>query len=154
LTDNTSSEQDRPTIDSPKPLTGEVIGLEETRVRVRLASGTVGFVLNSESSGDPSLLGVGQLGVFRILRCNEEGETVLRLVSVEDAEAPRSFEHDVHRLQSAINHHHATPISHEEVIPTMDEQRIQQWLKRVETRLEQLRRNRSKRLDEEFYSGS
>jgi len=134
---------------------GEIVSIEGTRIRVRLASGTIGFVEASATSQVPSGLAVGQTGKFSVEHPVEDGETTLCLISLEETEAPHSFESDVHRLQTALNHHHAAPLSsHEAIVPTMDEQRIQQWLQRVEQRLEQLRRNRTKRLDEEFYSGS
>jgi len=137
-----------------KPLLGEVVRIEGARIRVRLASGTVGFV---DASADAQLLSgltVGRTGQFTIHQCSADGDTELQFVSAEEEDAPRSFESDVFRLQTALNHRHNAPVAHEAVVPTMDEQRIQQWLQRAEQRLEQLRRNRAKRLDEEFYSGS
>ena len=148
-------EQEQSASSSPsKPLDGQVVGLEDERVRVRLETGVIGFLTGSAGEGIQSTLKLGQRGTFRIERCDEKGETLLSLVSAQTSEIPRSFEHDVDRLQDALNHSHAVPITRDEVIPTMDEQRIQQWLNRVEKSLENLRRNRAKRLDEEFYSGS
>ena len=137
-----------------KPLDGEIIGLESERVRVRLGTGVIGYLAEIANAEIQSSLQLGQHGTFQILRCDENGETLLSLMSIQDSEASPSFEHDVDQLQNALNHHPATPITHDEVIPTIDEQRIQQWLNRVEENLEKLRRNRAKRLDEEFYSGS
>jgi len=137
-----------------KPLDGEIIGLESDRVRVRLGTGVIGYLAETANAEIQSSFQLGQHGTFQILRCDENGETLLSLMSIQDSEASPSFEHDVDQLQNALNHHPATPITHDEVIPTIDEQRIQQWLNRVEKNLEKLRRNRAKRLDEEFYSGS
>jgi len=135
-------------------LDGEIVGLEDERVRVRLETGVIGFLTGIAREEIQSTFKLGQHGSFRIERRDKKGETLLSLVSTQASEAPRSFEHDVDRLQDALNDHHATPIRRDEVIPTMDEQRIQQWLNRVESSLEKLRKNRAKRLDEEFYSGS
>jgi len=137
-----------------KPLLGEVVRIEGTQIRVRLVSGTVGFVDASANSQLLSDLAVGGTGRFTIHQCSADGETELRFVSAEEEDAPRSFESDVFRLQTALNHRHNAPAAHEAVVPALDEQRIQQWLQRAEQRLEQLRRNRAKRLDEEFYSRS
>ena len=137
-----------------KPLDGEIIGLESERVRVRLGTGVIGYLAETANAEIQSSFQLGQHGTFQILQCDENGETLLSLMSIQDSEASPSFEHDVDQLQNALNHHPATPITHDEVIPTIDEQRIQQWLNRVEKNLEKLRRNRAKRLDEEFYSGS
>ena len=139
-----------------KPLDGEIIGLESERVRVRLGTGTIGFLAEAANQEVQSPFQLGQHGKFQIIRCAEDGETLLSLVSIRDldSEAPPSFEHDVDELQNALNHHPVTPITHDAVIPTIDEQRTQQWLNRVEKGLEKLRRNRANRLDEEFYSGS
>jgi hypothetical protein len=137
----------------PKPLGGEVVGLEEGRIRIRLETGAIGFLLAVDPSQGLNAFHVGQRGTFLSERLDDQGETVLSLVSISDPEAPLSFEDDVDRLQDAINQPHAPlPARDEGIIPTMDEQRIQQWLDRTGKSLEKLRRNRAKRLDEEFYS--
>ena len=155
LTQNMTPEHERPASASPsKPLAGEIVGLEDDRVRVRLETGAIGFLQGMANMEIRSSLQLGKQGRFRILQCDEKGEILLGLVSIHNSEAPLSFEHDVDRLQNALNNHHKTPVTRDEVIPTLDEQRIQQWLHRAEESLEKLRRNRAKRLDEEFYSGS
>lgn len=155
LTERTTSEQEQPTNPSSGPLPGEVVHIDGTRVRVRLVSGVVGFVDTSNDSRIPSDLTVGRTGRFVLHHRGEDGEIELHLISIEEKDAPRSFESDVHRLQTALNHSHRAAVSHEQAaVPGVDEQRIQQWLQGVEQRLDQLRRNRAKRLDEEFYSGS
>jgi len=155
LTQNTTPEHERSASASlSKPLDGEIVGLEDERVRVRLGTGVIGFLTETANTEIQSSFQLGQHGKFQILRCDENGETLLSLVSIQNSGAPPSFEHDVDRLQNALAHHHTGPITHDEVIPTLDEQRIQQWLNRVGESLLKLRRNRTKRLDEEFYSGS
>lgn len=155
MTQNMTPEQGRSAYTSPsQPLDGEIVGLEDERVRVRLETGVIGFLTGIAKAEIQSTFKLGQLGRFQIERCDEKGETLLSLISTQASKAPQSFEHDVDQLQNALNHHHATPITRDEVISTMDEQRIQQWLNRVESSIEKLRKNRAKRLDEEFYSGS
>jgi hypothetical protein len=148
-------EHERSASASPsKPLDGEIVGLEDKRVRVRLETGEIGFLMGIENAEIQSSFQVGQHGRFQILQCNESRESILSLISIQDSEVHPAFEHDVDQLQNALTYHHTTPITHDEVIPVLDEQRIQQWLNRVEKNLTKLRRNRAKRLDEEFYSGS
>lgn len=150
-----NSEQERSASTAPsQPLDGEIVGLEDERVRVRLETGVIGFLAGIAQVEIQSTFKLGQQGTFRVERLDEKGETLLSLVSTQASEVPRSFEHEVNRLQNALNHHHVAPITRDEVIPTMDEQRIQQWLNRVESSLGKLRKNRAKRLAEEFYSGS
>ncbi len=154
MTQNPTPEREQPATAPPsKPLGGEIVGIEGERVRVRLDTGAIGFL--AEAVTGEGSLHAGQQGMFRVLQCNESGEMMLGFVSIEEnAETPRSFDHEVTQLQDALNHHHAAPIAREEVVSTMDEQRIQNWLDRVDKSLEKLRRNRSKRLNEEFYTGS
>jgi hypothetical protein len=135
-------------------LDGEIVALENGRVRIRLESGIIGILEDIVNANDESLIQLGQHGKFQILRCDDNGETILCLVSRQDPEVSPSFEHDVDELQNALTHHHAPSATHEDTFTALDEQRIQQWLNRVEKNLSDLRRNRAKRLDEEFYSGS
>ncbi|MFC2083025.1 hypothetical protein ACFLSG_03200 [Candidatus Bipolaricaulota bacterium] len=155
MTQNLIPEHERSAPTPPSaPLAGEIVGVEDGRVRVRLETGVIGFLTGIEKEEIQSSCEVGRHGTFQTAQRDENGETLLSLVSLQATEAPRSFDHDVDQLQDALNHHHPTPIAREEAIPTMDEQSIQQWLDRVGKTLEKLRRNRAKRLDEEFYSGT
>ena len=148
-------EQQRSASASPsKPLDGEIVALEDDRVRVRLESGAMGVLADIANTENKSSLQVGKHGKFQILRCDENGETLLSLVSIQVPDGSPAFEHDVDELQNALTHHHTPPVTHDEGFPAIDEQRIQNWLNRVEKNLTKLRRNRAKRLDEEFYSGS
>ncbi|MFC2078541.1 hypothetical protein ACFLSZ_01015 [Candidatus Bipolaricaulota bacterium] len=155
MTQNTTPEHERSApISSSAPVAGEIVGLEGECVRVRLETGVIGFLTGVVKEEIQSSLQPGQHGRFQLIRHDENGDPLLSLVSVQAADTPRTFDHDVDQLQDALNHHHPTPVAREEIIPTMDEQRIQQWLDQAGKTLEKLRRNRAKRLDEEFYSGS
>jgi len=148
-------EQQRSASASPsKSLDGEIVALEGDRVRVRLESGAMGVLVGIANSESRSSLQLGRHGKFQILRCDEKGETLLSLISIQAPDGSPAFEHDVDELQNALTHHHTPPVTRNEVFPALDEQRIQNWLNRVEKNLTKLRRNRAKRLDEEFYSGS
>jgi hypothetical protein len=152
LTQNETPEQRQPDASPSVPLNGEIVGMESGRIRVRLETGVVGFLVVS-TEGEESLE-LGQQGTFRVRSCNENAEPLLDLAEIENEEPPRSFDHDVSRLQDALNYHHVPPVAREETASTMDEQRIQDWLTRVEQNLKKLRRNRSSRLNEELYTGS
>lgn len=139
---------------SAKPLDGEIVALEDDCVRVRLKSGVIGILEGVDNAQTESSLRIGQHRKFQILRCDENGETLLSLASGQDPDVSPAFDRDVDELQTALTHHHTTLVARDDNgFPTLDEQRIQQWLNRVEKNLTKLRKNRAKRLDEEFYSG-
>jgi len=147
-------EQLRSTSPSPaNPLDGEIIALEEDCVRVRLESGVVGTLARDENSQTQSPFTVGQHHKFNVLQCDESGKAVLCLVAGQDTDVSQVDKDDNHQQQKALTHRTSLAAHEDEGFPTLDEQRIQQWLNRVEKNLTKLRRNRSKRLDEEFYSG-
>jgi predicted RNA-binding protein with RPS1 domain len=145
-------EQQRSASSSPaNHLDGEIVALEEDCVRVRLESGVIGVLAEKQIE---SPLEIGQHRKFQVIRRDDNGETLLSLVAGQDTDGSPTFEHDVDELQSALTNHRTPQATREdEGFPTLDEQRIQQWLNRVEKTLTKLRRNRAKRLDEEFYSG-
>lgn len=155
MTENTKPELERSDSASPElPLDGEIVGIEEARIRVRLETGVIGFVEALAEAEAPSSVQLGQKGRFRILSSADGEAPSLSLISIVDLAAPLSFESDVDRLQNALSLQHSTSIARDDVVPTLDEQHIKQWLDRTKTSLERVRRNRAKRLDEEFYSGS
>lgn len=155
MTENTKPELERSDSASPElPLDGEIVGIEEARIRVRLETGVIGFVEALAEAEAPSSFQLGQKGRFRILSSADGEAPSLSLISIVDLAAPLSFESDVDRLQNALSLQHSTSIARDDVVPTLDEQHIKQWLDRTKTSLERVRRNRAKRLDEEFYSGS
>lgn len=147
-------EQHRSTSDSPaKIVDGEIVSLEDGRVHIRLESGIMGILEDLANAEVSASFQPGRHGAFKILRCDENGETILCLVSMKDSDVSPSFDHDVDELQNALTHHHVPSVAPDREFPALDERRIQQWLNRVEKNLSELRRNRAKRLDEEFYSG-
>jgi len=150
----TPDQERLPSASLSRPLAGEIVGLESKRVRVRLETAAIGFVTEIAEAEIQSSFRLGQHGTFQILRCDEKGETLLSVVSLQDSEKPHSFEHEVNRIQNAVNHHQPVSILQDAITPILDEQQIEQWLNRVTKGLAKLKRNRAKRLDEEFYSGS
>ena len=156
MTQNMTPEHDPSTPVVPsQPLSGEVVGVEDERVRVRLETGLIGFIARTAEGSVMHRLSPGTKGMFRVEQVNEDNDPVLDVVSIHESQAPASFDQDVDRLQDAISQHHAPRVPHalltarDEIVPTMDEQRIQQWLTQVNKSLDKLRRNRAKRLDGE-----
>ncbi len=136
------------------PETGVVISIDVKGIRVRLASGIVGILAPSSVNGSGRALELGQRGVFRVCQRRGDGEIELHWISPEEAPSRGSFDHDVTRLQQALRDHPPAAISHptRPTIPTVDKQRMQRWLCRVDTCLDALKKNRTKRLDQEVRS--
>ena len=150
-------EQQRPaSSSSSKLLDGEIVALEDDRARVRLDSGVMGVLLGIANTPAESPFLIGQHRQFAVLQCDEDGEVVLTLASSQDkGVSPGASANETDEPHNVLTDRHTPPKPRDdEGFPTLDEQRIQHWLNRVEKNLAQLRRNRAKRLDEEFYSGS
>lgn len=142
---------EQPASISPSQLqNGEIVALEAGRVCIRLESGVIGFLTGISKEEIQSTFKLGQRGMFQIERCDENGETLVSRAAT--SEVRPSFDHEVNRLHEALNQHHSTPVKRDEIMPVMDEQHIRQWIEQVDTSLEKLKRNRAKRMDEEFYS--
>lgn len=151
MNDRPSLSSDRSSIPASTE-TGVVIGVASSQIHVRLASGITGVVVNASTNGSGQhTLALGDRGVFCIHHRREDGEIEIHLVSSESSEAPRSFDQDVILLRQALQDHPVSSLLHESPpsIPSMDEQRVHGWVQRVDACLDALRKNRSKRLDEE-----
>jgi len=132
---------------TPGELAGDVISVENDRATVRLSTGETGVV-------DPAGgLAVGQRATFQIKRREEGKPPILGLVRREASSALPSFDQEVNRLHDALANHHPANSYQQPQHDILGEDRIQPWVNRVEQRLATLRRNRAKRLDEEFYNG-
>ena len=145
--DTTSSQE-------PEIAGGEIAGIEESRIRVRLDSGTIGFM---ERSGDvePDGIQVGLRARFRIVGTDPGGSP--RLAFDEGGAGPASeepFDREVVELHNALaNHRPSNSVRPVERV-SLGEEQIQNWIGRVEGSLARLRKHRAKRLNEEFYTGS
>lgn len=147
---------DRPLLSSERTSnpteTGVVIGVASSQIRVRLASGIIGVVVDAPTNGSgEDAPAIGDQGIFCVHRRREDGEIEVHLVSSEWSEAPGSFDRDVSTLRQALQDHPVSSLLHQSPpsIPSMDEQRVQGWVQQVDACLETLRKNRAKRLDEE-----
>jgi hypothetical protein len=152
--DTTRRPQIGSTPDGSAPETGLVISVDMTGIRVRLASGIVGILAPSSVNGSGQPLELGQRGIFRVYQRRGDGEIELYWISPEEVPSQESFDHDVTRLQQALRDHPPATISHpaRPMIPTVDEQKMQGWLRRVDACLDTLKKNRTNRLNQEVRS--
>ncbi len=141
--------------EEPALVEGEIVGVETSRIRVRLDSGTIGFMPLGE--GEPEKIDVGRRATFRIDATDPGGSPSLSFAEADVSPTGNEpFDRDVVRLHNALANHHPSnsvrPIERERL--TLGEEQIQSWIGRVETGLGRLRKNRAKRVNEEFYDGS
>ena len=130
---------------------GEIVGVEETRVRVRLDGGSIGFVARAEAP-DPEATRVGERAEFRVIASAEDGTLTLAFAGGGQPVAEEPFERDVVRLHNALaNHRPSNSVRPPERIHLGEEQ-IGDWIDSVEASISRIRKNRTKRLDEEFYN--
>ena len=153
--DGSTTREDTPTRPSEEESTlhgGEVIAVEEARVQVRLDTGAIGFVPRSDG-GDVRDLAIGSHATFRIVSADPSGDTTLAAVQIPVTPvAGVSFDRDVDRLQDALaNHHPAAPAPPVERV-SLGEEQITNWLTAVDASIGRIRKNRAKRLNEEFYN--
>ena len=133
---------------------GEIVGIEATRIRVRLDSETIGFMERPLDEGSERVR-VGQRACFRIVATDPGGSPRLALEGSEGASsAEEPFDREVVKLHNALaNHHPSNSVRPLERVH-LGEDQIQSWIGCVEESLARLRKNRAKRLNEEFYTGS
>ncbi len=140
--------------EEPKLVGGEIVGIEKSRIRVRLDSGTIGF-MERPADRESGQIQVGRRARFRIVATDPGGSPSLAFAEGEDVSvAEEPFEREVVELHNALaNHHPANSVRPAERVHLGEEQ-IQSWIGHVEESLARLRKNRAKRLNEEFYTGT
>ena len=114
----------------------------------------MGFIRQSSEGADGDDYHIGQRGLFQVDQKKEGGETTLIVRSIDPHAGSSSSQHPTDPSHSVRSQRPSSPHASSDMHPTMDEQQIKDWLRRVEKSLTTLRRNRAKRLNEEFYSGS
>ena len=138
--------------EEPKLAEGEIVGIEATRIRVRLDSGTIGFMPLGERQGHDGIE-VGTHASFRIVAIDPGGSPSLTLAEEDTTVAKEPFDREVDELHHALaNHQPANSVRSVERVHLGEEQ-IRSWIGRVEGSLVRLRKNRTKRQNEEFYTG-
>jgi len=141
-------------IEDPELVGGEIVGVEDTRIRVRLDSGETGFVTPPDQAKTDRIR-VGCRATFRVVATDPGGSPTLAFAESQGGPAAEEpFDREVVRLHNALaNHHPSNSVRPVERVHLGEEQ-IQNWIGRVEGSLGRLRRNRAKRLNEEFYNSS
>jgi len=140
-------------------VSGEIIGIEKTRIRVRLDSGIVGVVLLSDQETEmPTAVQMGQRQSFQVVSSGTSDAAPVLAFSLDcrDTAANEPFDRDIVKLQTALANHHVSPSSSAPPIERvhLGEEQIRSWMDRVEASIGRLKKNRARRLDEEFYNGS
>jgi hypothetical protein len=140
--------------EDPELVEGEIVGVEDTLIRVRLDSGETGFVKPADRAKTDQIQ-VGRHAAFRIVATDPGGPPTLAFAEGQDGPVVEEpFDREVVRLHNALaNHHPSNSVRPVERVHLGEEQ-IQNWIGRVERGLGRFRKNRAKRLNEEFYSGS
>ena len=140
--------------EDPELIGGEIVGVEDTRIRVRLDSGETGFVTPPDQANIDRIR-VGRRATFRVVAAEPGGSPTLAFAESEDGPAGEEpFDREVVRLHNALANHHPTNSVRPVERAHLGEEQIQNWIDRVEGSLGRLRRKRAKRLNEEFYNGS
>jgi len=140
----------RPSVPGGSELAGEIIALDGDQVRVRLSTGEVGLLQSTTDAEAPK---PGQTATFRIERRDDSPVPILSIVKQQDPAPMPAFDQEVNRLHDALANHHPTNSYQQPQKDLIGEDRIQQWVNSVENRLVALRKNRARRLDEEYYNG-
>jgi hypothetical protein len=140
--------------EQPGLVLGEIVAIDGDRICVRLDSGVTGFVASSEEAKSDALR-VGLRASFRVASTGADGSLALEFTTSQERSVPEQpFDREVVQLHNALaNHHPANTVAPVERVHLGEEQ-IQKWIGCVESRLGRLRKNRAKRLNEEFYNGS
>jgi len=140
--------------EDPGIVGGEIVAIEEACVRVRLDTGSLGLAARA-STADAEALHAGQRAMFRVLASDAEGTVTLAFADGENGPAVQEpFDRDVVRLHNALaNHRPSSPVpvrSPERI--HLGEEQIHSWIDSVDASLGRIRKNRAKRLNEEFYN--
>jgi len=130
---------------------GEIVEVEDTRLRVRLESGAIGFVAVADVP-DAGSARVGHRATFRIVAGGPADSPALTFVEHREAAAEEPFEREVVELNKALANHRPSNAVRPVERLHLGEEQIQDWIARVDESLGRFRKNRAKRLNEEFYN--
>lgn len=139
--------------ETPEVVDGVIIGVEGDRIRARTDSGAIGFVTFPEGTTADGIR-VGLRAVFRVMATDPSGAPTLAFVPEQHAPpSERPFDRDVVQLHNALANQHRSNTAPPVQRIHLGEEQIQQWIECVDASLARLRKNRAKRLNEEFYGG-
>lgn len=136
------------TLEIGSTVSGRVIRIAAEGVFVSLPEGNTGFIPASQP-GDRSL-SVGKTIVARIVT-QVEGRFELAIVSERiEATTVDPFEKEFHRLNHVLNSHAPQAATIRREREPLWEERLETWIKDVETGLVRLRKHRGRRLNQGF----
>ena len=137
--------------DHRRVVEGEIVRTEGDRLIVRLEDGSMGTLSLPEDSSQHSPLTVGFRGRFQVEPCDANAQPVLVLLSGELTSVPADpYDQDVHRLNSVLTNHRLATNGWNAPGDPVGEKQIEAWVSRVGDALSRIRKNRTKRLDEQF----
>ena len=131
-------------------VSGKVTRVNETEIDVAMSDGNTGIIRNQQYSGQGKptrkQFCVGEQVTARITAYDQIGRYILTPLLPEVNHHADEFERNSYKLTHILNHS-SRPATHTGERPL--EERLRTWDKQVETALANLRKHRSKRLNEE-----
>ena len=129
-------------------VSGKVIKISAEGVLVSLPEGNTGLIPASQCTA--TAFTVGELVLARIITQGKEDRFELSIISARVEASVDPFEKEFHRLNNVLNTHTPQPTVPRREREPMLEERLEAWIKEVETGLARLRKHRGKRLNETF----
>jgi len=130
--------------DNGGPIPGEVIRSDGERTTVRLDTGEVGRLESLPEEG----LEVGYRGLFKIERRDREGGVFLSLSQPADLPSSPSFDREFTRLRNALANHRPSVIPQRVLKNPLGEEKMEEWIERVDRAIARLRKHRTERLND------
>jgi hypothetical protein len=126
-----------------RTISGEVVGLDVSGARVRLADGRRGTV-----PSPPEALHVGSRETFAVRQEVQGQELVLEVASGHAPEpAPHAFDREFDRLHDALVNHSPQSIEPRTQSDALGKRQMEQWMQRVDQAVVTLRKRRAKRIN-------
>ena len=132
-------------------VSGEIVEVAASYVRVRLDSGEIG---TAPAGPELGALRAGDRATFRAVSADPGAALALAFVEGDHAAptAEEPFDREVGRLHSALANHRPSAAVRSVERVHLGEEQIRTWIRRVEGRVDVLRKHRTKRSNEEFYN--
>ncbi len=135
-------------------ITGRITRIERERVCVSLPTGQTGIIRRSGAPDKAIEFQIGHEIDVRIVGQDRAGTFALTIRSTQVSPInPDRFEKSATKLNNILNHHH---VGNDCIHKTTNgqlllEQRLGEWIEKVDTGLGSVRKHRSKRLSQGFY---
>jgi len=128
--------------DDRGPIPGEVIRSEDGGITVRLDTGEIGRL------GSSAGIEVGYRGLFRIEERDEDGGISLSLAEPGENSPSPAFDREFTRLRNALANHRPSVIPQRILKNPLGEEKLEEWIERVDRAIARLRKHRSRRLND------